>query len=84
MLLVHSQQLRSYLDGNVTLPSQTVHEQAVLRHVLVTNTPVPLYKTFRYSTILDIKPITDGPQVFILDKFCYASIHFTLDNYNME
>ena len=43
-----------------------------------TNTPGPLYNMVRYNTVLDITLIIAGPQMVILDYFCYMSIHFTL------
>ena len=42
------------------------------------NTPEPLYNTLHYNTVLDITLITVGPQLVILECFCYMSIHFTL------
>ena len=41
--------------------------------------PQPLYNTTRYNMVLDhITLIIVGPQLVILDYFCYMSIHFTL------
>ena len=41
-------------------------------------TPEPLYNTLHYNMVLDITLITVGPQLLILDYFCYSSIHFSL------
>ena len=45
---------------------------------VINSTPGPLYNMLRYNTVLDITLITAGPQLVILDYFCYMSIHFTL------
>ena len=36
------------------------------------NTPGPLYNMLHYNTIFDITLITVGPQLVILDYFCYV------------
>ena len=38
-------------------------------------TPEPLYNTLSYNTVLDITLITTGPQLLILDYFCYIPVH---------
>ena len=42
----------------------------------VYNTPEPLYNTVRYNTVLDITRIRVGPQIAILDSFCYITYAF--------
>ena len=47
--------------------------KVILRICNIENTLGRLYNTVRYTTVLDITLIIDGP---LLDYFCYMSVHF--------
>ena len=50
----------------------------IIKHLHICGTSVPGDNTVYYNTVLDITLIIVGPQLVILDYFCFMSSHFTL------